>query len=78
MKIGNLNKTFKEYLKLGADRKAFGDTPEMDFAQDCLRDSGFRDFTAWDELKDYLLFHGACPEAIDAAQKLFKNWKASQ
>lgn len=74
----NLNKTFKEYLSIGVDRKAFGDTPENDFAQDALRDKNFRDFTTWDELQDYILFHGACAEAVEAAQKLFKKWKATQ
>lgn len=78
MKPKNLNKTFKEYISIGVSRKVWGDSPEMDFAQDSLRDKNFRDFTDWEELKDYLLFHRAIPEAIDAAQKLFKNWKASQ
>jgi hypothetical protein len=74
----NLNRTFKEFLKAGYDRKAFGDSPESDFAFDSLKDPSFRDFGSWEELRDYLLFHGACDEAVDAGQKLFKKWKASQ
>lgn len=69
--------SFKKYLEMGRARKSFGDTPENDFAGDALRDQHFRDdFKTWDELELYLLVSKACPEALEAAQTLFKKWKA--
>jgi hypothetical protein len=70
--------TFKEYLTIGVNRKAFRDPPEMDFARDVLRDSKFKDFREWEKLETYLIFYRACDEAIYVAKKLFKKWKASQ
>lgn len=70
--------TFKRFLKMGLDRKSFGDTPEGDFARDAAADSSFRDFDDWDSLRTFLVFHKACPEAVNAARKLFKIWKAGK
>lgn len=74
----SLDKTFKQYLKAGVDRKAFGDTPENDFACDALRDGAFRDFAVWEELQNYILFHGGDVDVVTAAHTLFRRWKAAQ
>lgn len=68
--------SFKEYLKLGLKRGAFKDSPESDFAGDALADKKFRDFENWEQLETFLAFHSACPEAITAAKRLFRKWKA--
>ena len=78
MKELNLNRTFKEFLRAGVDRKVWKNSPEADFANDVFRDLGFKDFDEWDKLRNYLIFKRACAEAIEAAEKLFKKWKASQ
>lgn len=71
--------TFKQYLEMGLKRNAWGETPESDFARDALRDKSLRDYEEWEE--DALYFHvglnGGCPEALEAATKLFRKWKAA-
>lgn len=72
--------TFDDYLRLGLKRDTFGDTPEKDFAEDSIRDPKFKEknFETWERLETYLVFYRACPEAVRAAKKLFKKWKAAQ
>lgn len=70
--------TFRQYLAAGDKGGTFGDTPEADFASDASCDKNFRDFTGWEELRFFLVFYRATPEAIEAAQNLFKRWKADK
>ncbi len=70
--------SFKKFLAMMVERKSFKDPAESDFAKDALADKHFRDFNDWETLRFYLVFNRACPEAIEAAQNLFKKWKASQ
>ncbi len=71
--------TFKKYLELGLAKGAFGDTPEADFARDALRDKTFRDYEEWelDEMESHVMINGGCLEAVAAAKKLFRKWKAA-
>lgn len=70
--------SFEKFLRLGVERKTFGDTPEGDFAEDALRDPKFKEknFESWERLETYLVFYKACPEAIRAAKRLFRKWEA--
>lgn len=67
--------TFKEFLEKGLDSGDFDGTPESDFAEDVMSDSKFRNFKKWSDLETYLVFHGACREAIKAAKNLFQKWE---
>lgn len=67
--------TFKEFLADGLAKGAFGDSPESDFANDVKTDKNFRDFKTWSELEMYIVFHGACREAVKAAKILFRKWE---
>lgn len=70
--------SFEKFLRLGVERKTFGETPEGDFARDALRDPKFKEknFETWERLLTFLDFYRACPEAISAAKKLFRKWQA--
>lgn len=70
--------SFEKYLRIGLKRNSFGDTPARDFAEDAVRDPKFKEknFESWNRLETYLVFYKACPEAVKAAKKLFKTWKA--
>ncbi len=50
--------------------------PECDFAEDAIRDKTFpKKVTSWPALRDYLHFHSAIDEAIDAGREAYKKWK---
>lgn len=70
--------TFQDFLKESLTSKHFGDSPESDFAADAVADKTFRDFKTWDELETYIVFRGACREAVAAAKKCFRQWEASR
>ena len=67
--------TFKEFLEDGLKKGTFGDSPESDFANDVRTDKNFRDFKTWADLEMYIVFHGACREAVRAAKTLFRKWE---
>lgn len=69
--------SFKEFLKKGLETKKYHESPEADFANDVMADKKFRDFKNWEDLETYIIFRGACREAIKAARTCFKQWKAS-
>lgn len=68
--------SFKKFLEIVVSRKTFKDPAEGDFAKDALADRNFRDFRNWESLRFYLVFNHACPEALEAAESLFRKWKA--
>lgn len=68
---------FKTFLELGLKRGRFGG-PENDFALDVSGDESFPDTREWRTMREYLISAGALPECIEAAEKLFKRWKAAQ
>ena len=70
--------TFKEFLESGVKNEMFGDTPELDFAQDALRDKSFREFKKWDDLETYIIFRGADRAVVRAARGCFKLWQESE
>lgn len=71
--------TFKKYLEMGLKGGHFGDGPDSDFARDALRDQTMRDYEEWEieSLEAHVMINGGCPEAVEAAQKLFRKWKAA-
>ncbi len=72
--------TFKTYLKLGQVRSFFTDDSQALFATQALAEKTFRDYgeEEWGHLEKYLIKNGAETSVIDAAQKLFRNWRAGQ
>lgn len=64
---------FQNWLADGLKNNKFGETPEADFARDAINDKSFRDFKTWDQLETYIIFRGACREAIKAAKKCFRR-----
>lgn len=66
---------FKNWLEIGLKNKMFGETPEADFAADAVVDKSFRNFQKWDDLETYMVFRGACSEAVKAAKKCFRKWE---
>lgn len=69
---------FQNWLKTAIENNKFGDTPEADFANDAVADKNFRDFKKWDELETYIVFRGACREAIRAAKRCFTKWQVER
>lgn len=68
---------FKTYLELGLKRGRFGGA-ENEFASDVSGDESFPDTGEWRTLREYLISVDAVPECVEAAEKLFKRWKAAQ
>ena len=66
---------FQNWLKIGIQNDMFGDGPEGDFAADAVADKSFRNFQKWDDLETYMVFRGACHEAVQAAKKCFRQWE---
>ena len=50
-------------------------SPEGDFARDWDQDRTKPTVDTWDDLYWYLKGRNACPEAIESAEKLFKQWR---
>jgi hypothetical protein len=58
---------FRTFIK----RVPIQDTPEGDFIADARADKTLPNAKSWNELQDYLSRRGACPKAIEAAQKVW-------
>ena len=53
------------------------DPLESDFINDAKSDSRFPDAKSWDELESYLHRRGACYQAVEAGEQLWKKYEAS-
>ena len=66
--------TFKEFLKNKRNGIAKA-SPEQDFIEDTFRSGDLPSIKTWKELRTYLSFNHACPEAIEAGRAVFDAWK---
>lgn len=54
------------------------DPLEFDFIIDAKSDTRFPNAKSWDALESYLYRRGACYQAIEAAEQLWKKYAGSQ
>lgn len=67
--------TFRHYL----DRARPLDPPARDFIEDARADRRFpSSVTCWLTLANYLRSRRACPEAIRAAKRVWRNYERAQ
>lgn len=60
-------------------RATTNDKPAQDFLIDFNSDHRSpQTITAWDQLHVFLLCHDACPEAVQAAKVVWRNYAAQQ